>query len=1032
MSNKGYSEFEWEIKQSSSGDLTLILGGRAVYSSYDPLGHAKGTARRLIEKTLQEGCDHIIIIGLGLGYLPRAIYNEGFRRVIVWEPFPMMQQSFPLCDGEWCEAVAVVNEYHEFHEAVLHFAGKGAKPKLVVHPGYDIFCRLEHRLAAQTLEHIYNAGNEEAYIISPRSLESLVRLPFLGTSREFEGAYKGRKAVLANPGPGLKRCVKALKNADDSIVFASLQSASYLQKNGIRVNYIVCADPKDMSPFSAECGDDFDAFFAETSVDPGTLDWHKEKAFLFHFKCGQVHEKLWEEARLRVIEEPASSVSEVMLLLADYMGFDEIYCLGMDFCWEEDRYTYRTKYKYDNDARINDMASCFKLYASDGRTVTTQSLYFHGARFMQYKCSELSRRGKRIYQIEGGLTFTPPGVLTVDELEKKLHSGITGQAVNIINPRSPITVKQVEHLLNEVKSERIKSRQTHDESGKMWPFLQGMPSEEIAGACKKYLNRLESVYIRTRESGPRDADTLLKIGLSQLQSGELSDAEETLRALIRLRPDDATAYSTLGNVLKRLKKFEEAVGCHERSVSLSPLSSEAHSNLASAYLSWGNKERAMEEYRRAVDLQPDSAELHFNLGTALQKSERYEAACESFRTALKLKPDHAYAEMNLGSSLKALGRINESVIHLRHAVKLAPDLPDAHWNLALALLIAGDYPNGLKEYEWRLKIPDIPVRKFPQPLWDGSFQPVKTLLIHAEQGMGDVLQFVRYAALASKRVGRVILDCHGPLSRLLSGMNGIDKVISTGKPLPVFDLHLPLLSLPGVLGTDLDNIPDNIPYMKPDSGLIDKWRSKVNGENYRIGLVWAGNPRHEDDHNRSIKLSSFAGLLKMPEVTFYSLQKTGAGIRGQVDTTRFRGVRDKTEVENTKAMGRYEGLNLIDAGPELTDFAETAALIANLDLIISVDTAVAHLAGAMGRPVWLLLPFAPDWRWMLGREDTPWYPGMKIFRQSSPGGWDGVLEDVRQELKEKFTVHEIHSGQTANYKSSLTLMKEGNLGTPDL
>jgi len=978
MGNKGYSEFEWEIKKSRSGAMTLLLGDRAVYSSYDPLKHAEDAARRLIEKTAHEGCDHIIIIGLGLGYLPGALYHAGVKRIIVWEPFPIMQKSFPEYSGEWREKVLVVHDDREFKNAALRFAGKGSKPKLIIHPGYEIFCRLEYRLAARTLERIYNARNYDSYIVSRRSLESIVRLPFRGTVKQFEGIYKGRKAVLANPGPGLKQCVQPLKGAEDTIVFASLQASSYLQKNGIRVNYIVCADPKDMAPFTAECNDDFDAFFTETSVDPGTMDWNPDRTFLFHFQCGQIHEKIWTQAQLPVIDEPVSSVSEVMLLLADYMGFDEIYCLGMDFCWIDDRYTYRTQYKYDNDARINDMASCFKLSASDGRTVTTQSLYYHGSRFMQYKYSELSSKGKSVYQIEGGLTFTPAGVLTVDELEKKLHSGKSGKEVTIINPESSVSVEHVEHLLHEIKSGRMKSRKTEADASKMWPFLQEMPAQELYDACGTFINRLKSSHIRMGRTHPADADALLEIGLSQVKSGDLHDAEKTLRAVIKLRPDDAVAFSSLGNVLRRLEKYKEAVESHQHAVSLMPSSAEALSNLASAYLSWGKKERAIEEYLRAITMLPDSAELHFNLGTALQKSERYKAACDSFRRAVKLKSDHAQAYMNLGTSLKALGQTEEAVKYLRRAVELAPEMADAHWNLSLALLLSGDYVNGLKEYEWRMKIQDIPIRTFPQPRWDGSVQPDKTLLVHAEQGMGDVMQFIRYAALARERVGRVILDCHPPLQRLLSGVNGVDLVMSAGKPLPEFDLHIPLLSLPGVLGATLDNVPNDIPYLKADAGLVDKWRTEINTEKYRVGVVWAGNPRHEDDHNRSVQFSSFTGLLNIPGVTFVSLQK---------------------EMPDLQLSEMIKDIDLIDAGPELTDFSDTAAIIDRLDLVISVDTAVAHLAGAMGKPVWLLLPFAPDWRWMLEREDTPWYPAMRIFRQSCPGDWEGVLAEVMYALK---------------------------------
>jgi hypothetical protein len=272
-------------------------------------------------------------------------------------------------------------------------------------------------------------------------------------------------------------------------VFASLQAAPYLQKNGIRVNYLVCADPQDMSPFTAECHDDFDAFFAETSSNPATLDWKRDRTFLFHIQCGQVHEKLWRQSRLPMMDEPCSSVSEVMLLLADYMGFEEIHCLGMDFCWKEDRYTYRTSDKYQQDSQVN-LASCFNLCASDGQIATTLAVYFHGARFMQFKCSELHGKGRRIYQTEGGLMYAPAGVLTVDELEKRIHSGNCGGTVHIIKAQAPVTVEQVEQLLHEIKSGKIKSRPTHDGAGKNWSFLLGIPPEELSEACDKSLARL--------------------------------------------------------------------------------------------------------------------------------------------------------------------------------------------------------------------------------------------------------------------------------------------------------------------------------------------------------------------------------------------------------------------------------------------------------------------------------------------------------------------------------------------------------------
>lgn len=492
------------------------------------------------------------------------------------------------------------------------------------------------------------------------------------------------------------------------------------------------------------------------------------------------------------------------------------------------------------------------------------------------------------------------------------------------------------------------------------------------------LVQAETICSHIINKHPQHAEALYLMGIIQLQSGKLHDAETSLRTVLKIKPDEAPAYSSLGNVLSRLGKFEEAVESHKHAISLMPSSAKVRSNLASAYLSWNKIDLAIKEYRNAVNMEPNSAELHFNLGTALQKSGKYEDACVSFRSALELNPDHERASMNLGASLRSLGLLDEALLYLRRATVLAPDYADAQWNLALALLMSGDYINGWKAYEWRLKIPDIIIPKFPQPFWDGSVRPDNTLLIYAEQGIGDTIQFIRYAATAREKVGRVILYCHAPLVKLLSEVNGVDHAVSAGARLPAFDLQLPLLSLPRVIGITADTITDKVPYLKADTGLINKWRSKIIPEKYKIGLVWAGNPKHLDDQNRSCKLSAFARLMKMPGVIFYSLQK-----------------RDP----DAQTINRTESASLIDTGIELTDFADTAALISNMDLVISVDTAVAHLAGALGRRVWTLLPFAPDWRWMLDREDTPWYPTMRLFRQSRFGDWDGVLANVEQALK---------------------------------
>jgi tetratricopeptide (TPR) repeat protein len=483
---------------------------------------------------------------------------------------------------------------------------------------------------------------------------------------------------------------------------------------------------------------------------------------------------------------------------------------------------------------------------------------------------------------------------------------------------------------------------------------------------------------RARKLQPDNYIILLNLGYMQMQLGRLEDAEASFRTVVRIKPDETSAYISLGNVLKRLGKYEESIACHEHAVLLNPLSAEERSNLASAYLSWNKREAAIAEYLKAVAMQPDSAELHFNLGTAFQKAERYEDACVSFRLALKLNPDHVRAIMNMGTSLRSLGALDEAIDCLRRATEIAPDYADAQWNLALTLLMAGDYTSGWKAYEWRLKIPDIPIRKLPHEYWDGSVRPGKTLLLYTEQGIGDAIQFIRYAGMARARVGRIILQCHTSLVRLLSDVDGVDQVLSDGEPVLKCDLCLPLLSLPRVLGATLEDIPNKIPYLKADDRLTEQWRSKMDPLRYKIGVAWAGNPKHLDDHNRSCNLTAFAHLMKLPGVIFYSLQKENPDMR---------------------SMNVPEGISLIDKTNELTDFADTAALIVNLDLIITVDTSVAHLAGALGRPVWTLLPFAPDWRWMLNRNNTPWYPTMRLFRQKNFGDWDSVFVNVEKALR---------------------------------
>ena len=394
----------------------------------------------------------------------------------------------------------------------------------------------------------------------------------------------------------------------------------------------------------------------------------------------------------------------------------------------------------------------------------------------------------------------------------------------------------------------------------------------------------------------------------------------------------------------------------------------------------GRLQEAEQLYRQVLAQQPEHARAMQFLGVIAHEFGRNDLALDLIRRAIALNPNSAQAHNNLGNILKANGQLDEAVAAYRRAIALNPDLPEAHHNLAYALLTRGDFQRGGEEFEWRSKCKDLPPpRNFAQPQWDGRPLEGRTLLLHAEQGFGDALQFIRYVPLMARRGGRIIIECPAGLQRLFQTIAGGCQIVAAGQPLPGFDLHCPLLSLPRVFGTNLANIPKDVPYLHADAEDARRWQHRLAGYSsiVRVGLAWAGNPTHKNDRNRSIKLARLAPLGQLPGVSFISLQKGDAA---------------------AEAKTPPPGMELIDWTEELKDFADTAALIANLDLVIAVDTAVVHLAGAMGKPVWTLLPFVADWRWLLDRQDSPWYPSMRLFRQPSIGDWDGVITRVAEAL----------------------------------
>jgi tetratricopeptide (TPR) repeat protein len=494
----------------------------------------------------------------------------------------------------------------------------------------------------------------------------------------------------------------------------------------------------------------------------------------------------------------------------------------------------------------------------------------------------------------------------------------------------------------------------------------GRPDEAIAS------------YRRAIALRPGYPDAHCNLAVMLAEAGQLDEAIACCRRAIELRPDYPEAHSNLGNALIEKGRLNEAAACCRRAIALRPGYPEAHNNLGNALQQLGRLDEAVACYRAATDLRPGYLEAHTNLGKALQQQGRVDEAIACYRRALDLKPGYPDAHNNLGSALQEQGEMDAAIACYRRAIDLRPAFPRAHVNLALALLATGDLAAGWVEYEWRAKTPELARdrRNFRQPQWRGEAAAGRTLLIHAEQGFGDTLQFCRYAAMALARGLRVFLWVQEPLVRLLRGLPGVDLVAGRGEALPDFDLHCPMLSLPLAFATTLASIPATTPYLHADPAQVAAWRTRLAAmpnQTCRIGLAWAGSSIMVSDRRRSLPPERLAPLFDVPGAQFFNLQKDGPAAPAHFPLT--------------------------DVMAEMADFADTAALIATLDLVISVDTAVAHLAAALGKPVWLLDRFAPDWRWLLGRRDSPWYPTLRLYRQPRPGDWDSVIADIVRDLR---------------------------------
>jgi tetratricopeptide (TPR) repeat protein len=527
------------------------------------------------------------------------------------------------------------------------------------------------------------------------------------------------------------------------------------------------------------------------------------------------------------------------------------------------------------------------------------------------------------------------------------------------------------------------------------------------GKVEEGINRCKNA-VRLR---PAFAEAHNNLGIGHEWQGQWEDAEACYRRAIELKPDFPDAWNNLGNANRHYRRLAEAVKCYRQALSIRPDFPDAErnlglvleslsdwaaaetcyrnllhrhpdyvdgwNNLGNVFRQEGHLDYAVECYQRAVDMRPEYPEL----GLSSDSNVSWGAAETCLRRLIERRPQSPEAWNSLAAVLRQRLNFDEAVRCYHKALSLQPDFKRAHKNLGMTLLVLGRFEHAWAEYEWRWQCPPFKPRPFTEPLWDGSPLNGRTILLHAEQGLGDAIQFVRYAALVKQRGGKVVVECSSALIPLLSTCRAVDRCIASESMLPHFDTHAPLLSLPSIMNTTLATIPADVPYLFADPKLKERWRKEIGTDGgLKIGIAWQGNPRHPNDWQRSVALTRFAPLAKFRRVKLHSLQ-IGMG-----------------SDQLTESTDRFP---IVDLGNRFQNFADTAAVLVNLDLVITVDSAVAHCAGALGVPVWVLLPAVPDWRWLLNREDSPWYPTMRLFRQSQSDSWDAVFDRLLAAVIEK-------------------------------
>ena len=486
---------------------------------------------------------------------------------------------------------------------------------------------------------------------------------------------------------------------------------------------------------------------------------------------------------------------------------------------------------------------------------------------------------------------------------------------------------------------------------------------------------------------PHDYEAWLLLAELSARLGALSDAEAAYKHAAALRPQEAKPALNLGRLYKDHGRFNDAEAWLRRYAQQHSAGIAEYKRLGTDLQQRGLLDLSINIYRNLLEQTPECVDAWNNLGVALHNCGQLDKALAAFNRALEAAPPTAHLYCNIANAYVDKCDYEQADYCYQQALNLDPDFVGANYSRSMLHLLLGDFRQGWREHDARLNLPGV-VQRFSGsertiPMWEGQPIPGKTLLVYGEQGFGDSIQFCRYLPLLQQRVDHLVFEVRPELLRLMRALPGNIECVARrddlGMPATHFDYHIPLMSLPRIFDTTLETIPAQVPYLHAEAGLMQQWRRRVQGDGLKVGLVWAGSPTHRRDRYRSLTLKQLAPLLNLQNVSFYSLQMGPAA---------------------QQIAAAPADIGLVDPGAEITDFADTAAIIANLDLVISVDTSVAHLAGALGKPVWLLVYSPGEWRWLLDREDSPWYPTMRLFRQGSDGNWELVLQRLVAALQQ--------------------------------